>query len=236
MPSTSPLLGDPLPARGRAEGRPSPGLPQGGAEGLGQGARTSRSSPGAPQIRAGGRGVPGQGRIGAPWNQPRSLGLGRPHLHPGTPGSRAGGAHSGPAALTCVHGETSRAARLPRLPPPSGPARLSRAAQVSWCRLLRGLIIDRLDCPRVCQQVAPRAPRRWGPNLRARAPAHLARTRAQRSPGGKLSWRRVGAGERAGRTRERARGDTVFTTQWWRRSKPEPTAGGTCGANEDRGF
>ena len=166
MPSTSPLLGDPLPARGRAEGRPSPGLPQGGAEGLGQGARTSRSSPGAPQIRAGGRGVPGQGRIGAPWNQPRSLGLGRPHLHPGTPGSRAGGAHSGP-----VHGEPTRAARLPRLPPPSGPARLSRAAQVSWCRLLRGLIIDRLDCPRVCQQVAPRAPRRWGPNLGARARA-----------------------------------------------------------------
>lgn len=70
---------------GPRRGPPLLRSPAGGAEGLGQGARTSRSSPGAPQIRAGGRGVPGQGRIGAPWNQPRSLGLGRPHLPPRDP-------------------------------------------------------------------------------------------------------------------------------------------------------
>lgn len=86
--------------------------------------------------------------------------------------------HRDPRVLTCVHGagrwRGERGGAAPRarhLPPPSGPAPLSPPARVSWCRLRDRLIIDRLGCPRLCQQVAPLRPgAARGPNLRAAHP------------------------------------------------------------------
>lgn len=193
---------------------PARGLPLPGGGGCGQGARTPRSGLRAPQFRVGERGVPGQASLGARDGVALAFPGGR------DPRERAPGPPLLPASMAKPAGlHASRARRLP--PPPSGPAPLSRVARVSWCRQRGRLIIDRLDCPRLCQQAAPRAPRRWGPNLRA--PASLAAS-AGPAPGGppgrKPSWRRVGGGKQPRPNWERAGGD-------W--GKPESTAGCICG-------
>lgn len=185
------------PPGGRAEGcPPPPALPRGRppcGEGHGQGPRNFLRQPPVPP-------VPGcrerRPRAGPGWDpaEPASgPGVG---VAPAFPGSRAGvGAPTGPTALTCVHGATSQAARLP---PPSGPAPLSRTARVSWCARRGRLIIDRRTARGWVNRWLLARPGRWGPNPcglaasagpapgrpRGRGPSRRGATQAQLGRGG----------------------------------------------------
>ena len=151
------------PPGGRPEGRPPPALPRGRLpcrRGHSQGPRNFPRHPPVPPVPGGRERRP---RAGLGWDpaEPASgPGVG---VAPAFPGSRAGvGARTVPTTLTCVHGATSQAARLP--PPPSGPAPLSRTARVSWCALRGRLIIDRRTARGWVNRWLLARPGRWGPN------------------------------------------------------------------------
>lgn len=162
---------------------PSPALPRGRPQSP-RGARPklpelSTAASWFPQFwgGAGDRGVPGQGQVGTPRREPRSPGRAVPvspapppaagSPDPREPGPGARRAHRGRRAYLPPWREPAagcglRAGALCPEPPAAVGPRSAFAAGSGFLVPARGrLIIDRLHRPRLRQQVAPRAPRRW---------------------------------------------------------------------------